>query len=142
MKPSAPPPYRISTIEPVTREEIIATFRGSLVDPSSSELVLQCEDGSQILLHASSQSQKYFAEFRIQFLSAIDGALSFGLLPQVIEFCRAHGGQMKALRNGSVLPASSAMLSDVFWSETYRKAKHLAHHPKDKQMPKVGGDDV
>ncbi|MBS2022041.1 MAG: hypothetical protein JST92_06495 [Deltaproteobacteria bacterium] len=108
--------------------------------PDESAAAFDCIDGSRILLHPSAQAQLYFAEFRIQFAAMSDGSVSFGLLPRVISFCRSHGGSAKALRNGSVLSPETIM-SDVFWSAAFRKATHLATHPRDRTASADEGDD-
>jgi hypothetical protein len=43
----------------------------------------------------------------------------------VVEFCRLHGGRLKVVRSGAVLPASGSVYSDVLRSEADRVARHL-----------------
>jgi hypothetical protein len=128
-----PPPYRLSTVEPVSREDVISAFGHVIEGEIHSGLVLDLADGSKIVFHASSAPGHYFTEFRIQFFAGTEGGLLFGILPAVIQFCKVHGGHVKALRNGSVLPASGGVMSDVYWSEAFRKASHMAYHPRDRK---------
>lgn len=127
------PKYRVCTTIPVLRVDVRVAFTKHLVPCSPELLAWLCNDGSELIFHPSIDPQRFFVEFRCQFHSEILNTVNFGLLPTVIQFCRVHGGWIKVIRSGSILPASSGIYSDVFHSHAYRVAAHFASHPKDRK---------
>lgn len=127
------PKYRVCTTIPVRREDVRVAFTNQLVHCSPELLAWLCNDGSELIFHPSVDPQRFFVEFRCQFHSDVSNTVNFGLLPTVIQFCRVHGGLIKVIRSGSVLPASGGIYSDVFHSHACRVAEHLASHPKDQK---------
>lgn len=128
---SQAPKYRVSTVEAVRKSEVALAFRGHLSEAGQELQVWLCGDGTQLVFHPSANPEKFFVEFRCQFRAEPAGVVNYGLLPKAIEFCRAHGGKLKVMRSGSVLPASGCVYSDVFCSQANRVVQHLAQHPKD-----------
>ena len=90
-----------------------------------------CSDGSEISFSPSRDADKFYVEFRVKFhADTVCKAVSFGLLPKVINFCSQHGSELK-VRNGSLLPATGGVYSDVFHSQAYAVALREAQHPRD-----------
>lgn len=125
------PKYRVCTIEPVTQSDVAASFAEHLSDAALTSRFWMCEDGTELIFHCSLNPDLYFVEFRCQFHVKPMKTINYGLLPNIIEFCRSHGGRLKILRNGDILPASGGIYSDVFRSRANRVAEHLSQHPKD-----------
>ncbi|XXX75413.1 hypothetical protein WMF30_47970 [Sorangium sp. So ce134] len=128
------PKYRLSTVQAVAKDEALASFMDALPGPLLPEENLwRCQDGSSIVFKASKKNELFYMELQCQFHALPEGNVSFGLLPRMIEFCRIHGGALRTIRNNSILPASCGIYSDVFSSNAYRIARHLANHPNDIQ---------
>ena len=118
--------FRVCTVQTVKRDDIVAAFGDVIVDAQQPNAVLQCRDGSQILLHPSSIEASFFAEFQIHLEPS-----SLGILSRVIEFCKQHGGKIKSIRNGFVYPASASFIDEVWRSQAYRTVRHSSENPSD-----------
>lgn len=125
--------YRVCTTEPVSRSEVAAAFAEHLVRGSSEARLWFCEDGTELLFRPSADSDRYFVEFRCQFHARPPNTVNYGLLPNILSFCRSHGGRIKVVRTNTVYPASGSVYADVFKSNANRIASHLAEHPKDRR---------
>lgn len=124
--------YRVSTTEPVAKADVHASFSEALVQPHVTEAdVWHCKDGSTLAFSPSGNAEMFYVEFQCQFNVEPNAVTTYGLLPEVIGFCKRHGGNVKVIRNGAVLPASGGMYSDVFASRAHRVVSHLASHPRD-----------
>ncbi len=127
-----PPFYRLSTVVPLSKDEVLAPFEGAMRAPCSmSDAVWACTDGSEIKFLPSEDPSKFYVEFRIRFHpESAKKSVSLGILSQVLALCQEHGGLVK-VRSGSVLPATGGILSDVLHSEAWRLTSHQMEHPRD-----------
>jgi hypothetical protein len=128
------PKYRVSTTQVVQKDIVLAIFTDVLLPPLTPDTnVWHCIDGSSFVFKPCKVCGLFYVELQCQFHAQREGSVGFGLLPRMIAFCKAHGGTLKVLRNNSIHPACEGMYSDVFWSEPYRIARHLADEPNDHQ---------
>jgi len=127
------PKYRLCTVKAVPRSSALNFLRPLLVaqEPRKSD-VLECTDGSIVVLHESANGELVHVEFQCQFSAESEQTVSFGLLNEFLRFCKEQGTNIKVRRNNSIIPPSgAAVFSDLKWSLPYKTASHLAQNPKD-----------
>lgn len=130
--------YRLASVGPLPRAHVFAAFRSQLRDLADAETdQWRLQDGSVLLFNPSATPGEHYVEFQCQFQALPDGTVHYGLLAQFLALCQQSTGQVKIVRNGTVVPASGgAVMSDVRSSRAGAVARHMAGHPKDAKAPR------
>jgi hypothetical protein len=128
------PKYRLRTVSPISKDEVLARFVSEVVEPMSLESKVWPLRGESTLVFLSSDNPgAFFVELQCQFVSLPNGIVSYGLLGEFLKLCHTNGGYVKIVRNGSIVPANGGVMSDVWRSKANAVASHLAAHPADVQ---------
>ncbi|GAA4272518.1 hypothetical protein U6A24_09780 [Aquimarina gracilis] len=127
--------HKLGTTIAIDKREVLDYFSvyiNNQMEDSKNESYL-CKDYSFLILQQSAIKGKVFVKFHLNFLiDASQKTMSFEGKNWFIRFCKTYNSEIQNLRTGVVMPASDgAIMSDIFTSEAFRRAKHRSQHPKD-----------
>jgi hypothetical protein len=127
------PRYRLRTVTPISRQAVLDAFGAELdsaIDSNAS--VWETKDGEVLKFTSADDPDVFHVEFMCRFRVGADRDVAFGNLGLFVALCQRSDGRIKIVRNNSVVKASGGIMSDVFRSQAYRIASHLAENPKDR----------
>jgi hypothetical protein len=127
------PKYRITSVVAIPKAHALEQFSPLLnPDQNLDAQLLNCADDATLSLRDSGRPGFCYLQVACKFAVSPTGVSLGRPLSAFIRLCQAAGSPMRSLRNGSILTGEGGVLSDVFWSMPFRRAQHLASHPKDK----------
>lgn len=129
--------YKLAINQALLKNQVLLFFDKFILrqEPYKKKKVYRLRDNSLLILHNSDNEEKVYVEFHCK-LSPIkkEKAIRFLGLSWFEKFCLENNLEVKILEyNFAITPSKGTLLSYLFHSKVFGKARHMASHPKDKQ---------